>query len=127
VPEARGTFEVTITPLFEDEAPGKPGASFALEKTFAGGLVGSGSGRMLTAMTPVDGSAGYVAIEEFDGELDGRQGTFVLQHFGLMSDAGQEQRIEIVPDSGTGALTGIGGTLVIEIEDGEHRYVLSYR
>jgi len=127
MPEARGTFEVTITPVFDDDEPGLAGALFTIEKEFEGGLVGRGSGRMLAAVTEVDGSAGYVAIERVTGELDGRPGSFVLQHFGVMSGGEQEQRIEIVPDSGTGALSGIRGTFTIRIEGGVHFYVLEYR
>ncbi|MDZ7805685.1 MAG: DUF3224 domain-containing protein [Gracilimonas sp.] len=43
-------------------------------------------GEMLSAFTSVKGSAGYVSIEQVIGKLDGKKGSFVLQHFGTMND-----------------------------------------
>jgi hypothetical protein len=38
----------------------------------------------------------------------------------------QSLTVEIVPDSGTGELGGIAGSLAIEIRDGKHYYTLRY-
>jgi len=77
-------------------------------------------------MSPVKGSAGYVAMEKFVGTLEGKVGSFVLQHFGIMSAAGESRLIlEVVPDSGTKELTGISGEMEIVRENG-HSYVFSY-
>lgn len=97
-----------------------------LTKRFDGDLVGEGSGQMLTAMTSTSGSAGYVAIECVTGTLHGRCGSFALQHSGTMHRGAQQLAISVVPDSGTGALAGITGTLGIEIADGVHRYRFDY-
>ena len=76
---------------------------------------------------PLDGSAGYVAMEQVSGELEGKHGSFVLQHFGLMGPAGQRLTLEVVPDSGTGELKGLTGKMDIRIEAGQHYYDFEYQ
>lgn len=125
--EAQGSFEVQMTPQGSgDEVDGVRLGRMALSKTFRGALVGSGQGEMLTALTPFKGSAGYVALERVTGVLDGRKGSFVLQHSGSMQAGAQSLSIGIVPGSGTGELQGIEGALQIRIVDGEHLYTLAY-
>lgn len=98
-----------------------------LAKTFTGDLVATGAGQMLTALTDVEGSAGYVAIERVEGTLQGRSGAFILQHSGTMTRGAQQLSISVVPDSGTGALRGLSGSMQIEIApDGTHGYVFRY-
>lgn len=126
---ATGTFEVKILPEAQAAAPpeGLPTARMALEKDFTGGLVGAATGTMLSAGAPQQGGpAYYVAIDQFRGKLEGRIGGFVLLHRGTMSKAGSALSVEIAPDSGTGELKGITGTLGIEIKDGKHFYDLAY-
>jgi hypothetical protein len=81
---------------------------------------------MLTAMTAVKGSAGYVAIEQVSGTLKGRIGTFTLQHSGTMTRGAQQLSVTVVPDSGTGQLAGLAGSMMIRIADGHHFYELEY-
>jgi len=50
----------------------------SIDKQFNGDLEATSKGEMLSAMTDVKGSAGYVAIERVSGTLHGRGGTFVL-------------------------------------------------
>ena len=124
---AKGTFVVQMKPQQEDSAQDDVSLGrMSLDKRFEGDLVATGSGEMLTAITPVKGSAGYVAIERVSGSLHGRSGRFVLQHSGTMNRGGQQLSITIVPDSGTSELTGIGGVFKLEIKDGKHFYVLDY-
>jgi uncharacterized protein DUF3224 len=118
---ARGTFEVKLTP----QADGDAGAGLGrliLDKQFHGDLEATSQGQMLSAGTAVQGSAGYVALERVSGTLQGRTGTFVLQHHGLMDRGTPSLTITVVPDSGTGELTGISGTMSIEIAEGRHSY-----
>lgn len=125
--EASGTFDVTITPQpADDYADGQVLGRNTLDKRWHGGLTGTSRGQMLSAITPTRGSAGYVAIERVTGTLDGRAGSFVLQHDGLMTRGERMLTITIVPDSGTDALTGIAGTLTLEITGKVHAYRLSY-
>jgi uncharacterized protein DUF3224 len=120
---AVGTFDVEVAPLSSgDETPGR----FSLVKRFHGDLEGTSRGEMLTAGTSVPGSAGYVAIEKVDGSLRGRAGTFVLQHTGTMTRGAPQLTITVVPDSGTGDLSGLAGQMSIVIEQGKHSYELEY-
>ncbi len=126
--KATGTFDVTMKPI-DAYAASKAGAKLgrmSLDKTFAGDLDGTSQGEMLTAMTDVQGSAGYVAIEQVEGSLMGKAGTFVLQHFGVMAGTDSRLILEVVPDSATGELKGLSGTMEIINEAGAHSYVFAY-
>lgn len=125
---ATGTFEVDLQPA-PPFAQGKEGVRLGrmtITKTFHGDLSAVSLGEMLSAMTPVDGSAGYVAIEQVDGRLHGRAGTFVLQHYGVMEEGRQWLLLEVVPGSGSGELANLAGQMTIRIEDGKHRYEFDY-
>lgn len=123
---AAGTFTVKLNPLasYAESEAVKLGR-MSIDKEFDGDLKGTSKGEMLSAMTPVKGSAGYVAIERVTATLHGKQGSFVLQHKGVMIRGAQEQSVAIVPDSGTGELTGISGVMKIVIDAG-HSYQLEY-
>lgn len=126
--QATGEFEVKLQPL-ESYAKGGQGVGLgrmSIDKSFYGDLEATSQGEMLTAMTDVEGSAGYVAIEQVDGILNGRRGTFVLQHFGLASRGENSLILEVVPDSGTGELADLTGEMRIEIESGKHHYIFDY-
>ena len=124
---ARGTFTVTLQPLpFEGQAEGSPLGRRAIDKQIAGDLVATTRGQMLSAGGTVKGSAGYVAIEHVEGTLHGRAGTFVLQHTGTMNRGTPSLRVSVVPDSGTGALTGLAGEFAINIAGGVHSYEFVY-
>jgi hypothetical protein len=124
---AEGTFNVQMKPLAEpDTSAGVSLGRMSLDKTFEGDLVASGQGQMLTALTPVQGSAGYVAIERVTGTLHGRAGSFVLQHTGTMHAGALQLAITVVPASGTGDLAGIEGVFKLRIEGGQHHYTLKY-
>ena len=124
---ARGSFTVQIQP--QGEPAGADGVSLgrmSLDKTFEGDFTGTGRGQMLTAMTAVKGSAGYVAIEQVSGSLHGRRGSFVLQHDGVMTRGARQLAITVVPDSGSGELAGLAGRMDIQIADGKHYYTFDY-
>ncbi|SEM20429.1 Protein of unknown function [Luteibacter sp. UNCMF331Sha3.1] len=125
---ARGTFDVAIAPVgTPDVGEGSALGTMTLSKTFHGVVDGTSKGTMLTAgSTGTPGSAAYVAVERFQGTVDGRKGGFALVHRGVMSARGQDLVITIVPDSGSGELKGIAGSLGIEVKDGKHFYDLEY-
>jgi hypothetical protein len=124
---APGTFEVQLTPQTADAyADGAALGRMTIDKQYRGDLAGTGKGQMLTALTPVKGSAAYVAVERVDGTLHGRRGSFVLVHRGVMAGGEQQLSLTVVPDSGTGELTGIAGTMQIKIADGAHSYEFDY-
>ena len=124
----KGTFDVEMNPL-DVSAEGINGVSLgrmSINKTYSGELNAKSRGEMLSAMTPVKGSAGYVAIEQVEGKLSGKKGSFVLQHFGTMSAGNERLILEVVPDSGTGQLNELTGQMSIIIEDGSHFYEFEY-
>jgi len=123
---ARGSFEVKLDPQSQDQADGSTLARYSLDKTFHGDLEATSRGEMLSAGGAVAGSGAYVAVERVTGTLQGKNGSFALVHRGIRSASGQELLITVVPDSGSGDLTGIRGTLQIVIADGKHSYDLEY-
>jgi hypothetical protein len=124
---AEGTFEVTLDPQPPyDETAEVILNRVSIRKVFHGALEATSAGEMLSAMPAVKGSAGYVALEHVRGTLDGRAGGFVLQHLGAMNRGKPKLEVAVVPDSGTGALLGLAGHMLIEIVDGQHRYVFDY-
>lgn len=124
---ATGTFEVKLNPLDLNEVgDGETRGRISINKTFHGDLQASSIGEMLSAMTEVKGSAGYVAMERVVGTLQGRQGSFVLQHSGSMNRGEASLSVTVVADSGTGALLGLRGSMNINIREGVHCYGLDY-
>jgi len=124
---ATGSFEVILQPLSNSEVTSEPMfGRLLLTKKFSGDLTATARGQMLSAGTLTKGSAGYVAIDQVTGELDGRKGSFVLQHSGSMNRGVPTLSIMVVPDSGTGEFTGLSGTLSINIIDGKHFYDFIY-
>jgi hypothetical protein len=125
--QATGTFEVKLTPDGPgDKAAGSHLGRMSIDKQFRGDLEATSKGEMLTAVTDVTGSAGYVAIERVSGTLHGRTGAFALQHTGTMTRGTPQMSVTVVPDSGAGELTGIAGTMTIIIESGKHSYKFDY-
>ncbi|HEY5027991.1 MAG TPA: DUF3224 domain-containing protein [Candidatus Angelobacter sp.] len=122
---AVGTFEVKLAPQTDDKGDAALGR-MTIDKELHGDLEGTSKGQMLTGMTDVKGSAGYVAIEKVTGTLKGRSGTFILQHTGTMNRGALQLTITVVPDSGTGQLTGLAGNFGIKIADGKHSYDFEY-
>ena len=120
---AAGTFAVQLAP---QETAAAPLGRLSIDKQFSGDLQGTSRGEMLAFRSAVDGSAGYVAMEQVTGTLHGRGGTFVLQHSGTMDRGAPGLVITVVPDSGTGELEGISGRMNIIIEGGSHSYELDY-
>ena len=124
---ATGTFEVSVVPQ-ESDSYSEDGTlgRMTIDKQLHGDIEGTSRGQMLTAMTAVKTSAGYVAIERITGSLHGRQGTFALMHTGTMTRGVPGLTISVVPDSGTGELTGLTGMFTIIRADARHSYEFDY-
>jgi hypothetical protein len=122
-----GSFEPGVKPVPPD-FPNTPSLGrMTINKQLHGGIEGSSTGQMLTAMSETKGSAGYVAVELVTGKLDGRAGSFSLIHMGLMDRGKPTLSVTVVPDSGTGELVGLTGTFTIHIAaDGKHTYDFEY-
>ncbi|GBQ88194.1 hypothetical protein AA23498_0314 [Acetobacter nitrogenifigens DSM 23921 = NBRC 105050] len=120
---AVGTFTVDLRPEAEFD---RLFSRLSFTKRFQGDLEGASSGGMFGARTDTPGSAGYVAMERISGRLNGREGTFALQHSGTLTRGRAESSVTVVPDSGTGDLTGLYGSMTIDQSDGSHRYSFDY-
>jgi hypothetical protein len=117
---------VKLSPQAPDEGQSGVGIGrMLLDKKFSGDLEATSKGQMLAAGAPA-GSGGYVALEQVTGTLAGRSGTFVLQHSGTMTRGAPQLTVSVVPDSGTGGLEGLDGTMRIIIEEGRHSYEFDY-
>ena len=127
MPTVRGPLDVNIEaePPFLEQDGLKLNRN-VVRKEFSGDMVGTSEAQMIAAFTGTPGSAGYVAIEHFTGSVDGKSGSFVLQHSGVMNKGDAQLTVTIVPDSGAGELAGISGTLEIDNDEGQHSYVLDY-
>ena len=124
---AAGEFDVKLTPQGNDTpAEGSALGRFTLDKQFRGDLEAASHGEMLTAGSTIKNSAAYVAVERVSGTLHGKRGTFALQHTGVMTRGEGKLTITVVPDSGTGELAGLTGTMAIDITGGKHHYTLAY-
>jgi hypothetical protein len=124
---ATGTFEVKLVPLtLADKPEGDLRGRMSIDKQFKGDLEATTKGEMLMTGTPVKGSAAYAAIETVTGKLHGKSGSFVLMHQGVMNRGAPSLSVMVVPDSGTGELTGLSGKLNIIIEGGKHSYEFDY-
>ena len=121
---AKGPFDVKITP--QESAPDAAVARMLLYKEFHGDLEAIAHGEMMAAGEPLTNAGVYVAIDRVTGTLGGRSGSFLMAHRGIRNAEGQELSIVIVPGSGTGQLTGLTGTLGIEIVGKEHFYNVEY-
>jgi Protein of unknown function (DUF3224) len=123
-----------VSPFTNDSYEEEPYGSSAgtelarvhIGRSFSGELEGESTAELLTATTPA-GSAAYVALDSIKGRLAGREGTFVLEHHGIVSSAGSDTSASVVPDSGTGELEGISGSGQIAVDaDGNHSLELDY-
>ena len=123
---AKGTFEVKLRPQVDGEEGGASLGRMLIDKRFDGDLVATSRGQMLAFRSPVEGSAGYVALEQVEGTLAGRAGGFVLQHTGTMARGAQSLSVTVVPDSGTGELEGLAGRMKIMVAEGSHAYEFDY-
>jgi hypothetical protein len=126
---ATGPFDVKMAPQKPDN-PIEEAASIArmtIDKQWHGDLEATSKGEMLATPPDAKGSGIYVALERVTGTLKGRSGSFLLHHTGIMNRGVPELSILVVPDSGTGQLTGITGKITINIAPGgKHSYDFEY-
>jgi hypothetical protein len=120
---------LTVTEAFDPPYSNQGGVALArgvFRKRFSGILVGASEAQVLQVLTPVDGTSAYVGVEWFKGALGAREGAVALIHSTVVSGGAQSQRIDIVPDSGTGGLAGLTGSMAITDAPDSHTYTLAY-
>lgn len=122
-----GSFDVKLKPqtVASDIEAAKLGLQ-TIDKQFHGDLNARSLGEMLAAGTEIKGSAAYVAIERVSGTLQGKNGSFILIHNGIMHRGQAQLTVQVVPDSGTDELTGLSGQMSIQISNGQHFYTFDY-
>ncbi len=127
MPQIKGEFEIkrSMQPN-GDLGDGISAMHVRFDKRFHGPLDATSVVQMLGFMSPVEGSGAYVAIERIKGTVDGREGSFVVQHSGTMTSGEPSLRVSVVPDSATDALSGLHGEMRIDIVDGKHFYTFDY-
>lgn len=124
---ATGPFDVKLAPEpLSSVAVASGIGRMSLDKVFHGELSATSTGEMLSVMGSVKGSAAYVALEHVTGTLHGRRGSFALQHTGVMDRGVPSLVVTVVPDSGTGELAGLTGTMSIHIDGKAHSYVFDF-
>jgi hypothetical protein len=125
---ASGYFDVTLVPQAADNEPSRTAQidRLSIDKKYHGDLEGTSGGQM-QAMKNDRETGAYVALEKVAGTLQGRRGTFMLMHYGYMSE-GTVGRwlVEVVPESGTDQLEGLIGTVKIIQKDQRHFYEMEY-
>jgi hypothetical protein len=127
MPQAKGEFEVrrSMEPGC-DLGDGVEAMHVRFDKQFTGPLQASSVVHMLAVGTAVENSAAYVAVERIAGKLEGRQGSFMAVHNGVMARGEPSLSVTVVPDSGTDGLAGLSGSIAIDIVDGKHYYTFDY-
>ncbi|PKG55593.1 DUF3224 domain-containing protein [Shewanella sp. Choline-02u-19] len=118
-----GQFSIAFTPATDDVIDA---GRMSFTKTFEGDISGVSQGQMLSKRTSVANSAAYVAMESFSGVINGLKGEVSFHHTGVMNRGADTLSVLVVPDSGTGELTGISGSMTIKIEAGVHHYHFDY-
>jgi len=121
---AEGEFAVILTPIDTHDAAASLGR-LAISKQYRGDLEATSKGEMIAARE-ANGSGAYVALERVTGKLQGRSGSFVLLHSGMMTAASQQLTVTVVPGSGTDELDELHGKMSITVNDKKHYYTLDY-
>jgi hypothetical protein len=130
---ADGTFTVksyaeTPTAPVPPVETGLPVVVLTMEKVFEGGVTGHAATLLTAAFDQKAFVGSYVAMESFEGSLNGVSGAFNFAHTAATTGRNRtDEWLLIVANSGTGDLKGISGTGGIAIdEDGTHRIWFEY-
>jgi hypothetical protein len=129
---AHGTFEVASFEPTRYESPVTTGVAVGFaytDKVFHGGIAGRSRTQFTSAFDAATQTGTYVAMESFEGSIDGRAGSFNFAHMASTDGSSRFHfQLVVVPSSGTGELTGISGTGDVVIDDdGTHRITLDYQ
>ncbi|MFI1913592.1 DUF3224 domain-containing protein [Nocardia sp. NPDC020380] len=130
---ASGTFNVKSfvpTDIAPDPAisTGLPVGTALMEKLFEGEIAGRSATVFTAAFDQEKGIGTYLAMESFEGTLDGKAGAFNFVHSATTDGATRtDGYFAIVTGSGTGELAGITGKGDLLVDaDGTHRIWFDY-
>jgi hypothetical protein len=96
-----------------------------MRKTFSGAFSGT-SVLSMTSAAVGESPVGYAAIELVTGILEGRAGSFVLQHTGVVDEGAPAPSGVVLPGTGTGELAGLRGTMTIAHDESGAVLTLDY-
>jgi hypothetical protein len=126
---ATGSFEITSfkEDTYEERGEGAKLTHAWGEQAFSGDIEATGLIHWLMSYRP-DKTARFVGLQRIDGSIGGRRGSFILESTGDHDGAASHGSWVVVPDSGTGDLTGITGAGSFEAPGGmKVTYELDYR
>lgn len=131
---ASGTFQVedfTSAPVQMPEPAVEtavPVGVATMRKRYEGEVSGVSATLFTAAYDQGSGTGTYVAMESFEGALQGRSGAFNFAHSATTLGEGRDAEFfVIVPGSGTGELAGIRGAGGMAVDaDGTHRIWFEY-
>jgi hypothetical protein len=93
---------------YDEPAQGPALTRIHVEESFSGDIAGDGAVEFLQA-AHADGSASFVGIERVSGSVADREGTFLLQDAGTVDGNIVSGDWFVIPNSGTGELSGLRG------------------
>ncbi|WP_372627869.1 DUF3224 domain-containing protein [Arsukibacterium sp.] len=105
-----GTFQITgwdESPYLEDD-DGTKQSHAKITQTYSGEIEGSSQLQYLMSYQ-IGGSALFVGFETVSASVNGKSGSFVVQHTGKFEAGVATSNFEIVPNSGKSGLSGISG------------------
>ena len=131
---ATGEFSVesfvpaTLDPPAEAIATALPVGIATMVKRFAGEITGRSATLFTAAFDQATGVGTYVAMESFEGSLNGAAGSFNFVHSATTTGTDRmSEHFAIVPTSGTGELANISGSGGLTVDpDGTHRAWFDY-
>jgi hypothetical protein len=98
----------------------------SVSKTLTGDIAGESRVEYLM-MYRDDGSATFVGLERFTGQIGDKKGSFVLQRTGVFESGQAKESYSVIPGSGTGDLTGLSGEGHTAVGHGmEHPFKITY-
>jgi Protein of unknown function (DUF3224) len=107
------------------EAEGTELSRVHISRTFTGDLEGESTAELMIAKA--EGRGGYIGHDRISGTLNGKSGSFVFQHTGIMGPGGITTTGTVVPGTGTEELAGLTGEgTMLADQDGNHTFTLTY-
>ncbi|MCX5126626.1 DUF3224 domain-containing protein [Streptomyces sp. NBC_00193] len=85
-------------------------ARATVTNAFTGALTAPATTCAYTVAYTGDSTGTFTGMELVTGTVDGREGAFVLEERGTFDATGTHCSFTVVPGSGTGGLTGLGGS-----------------
>jgi hypothetical protein len=84
-------------------------AEASITEEFAGDLVGVGSARLVLVTEAGGGMAHFAGMERFLGKIGEREGSFIFENSGRLSDGALQSTWRVIEGSGTEELAGLRG------------------